>query len=722
MKKLKSILIVAVVMATTFMMSTSVFADVGDRKVDISKAKNLYVAESQPVTLSMKIDEEMGVVIYKVTAAETGVYSFYTTGGVDTYGALIDNNAEVISDCYVSNDDGYVDNGFLIDWPINAGESVYLATTYYSDSKVNETFDLHIEFNPDMHYENNIIYEKYYDNWNGEPNHDYYAVAYITDRNLQEVTIPEKVKNIPVEALKYGACADMRKLQKVTLPNSIKYIADEAFYSCVKLTSINIPNEIMYFGNAVFANTKITSLELPKTVKEIGRYMLYKVKNFKGVKIASDNPNFKSVDGNVYSLDGKRLISYMRTDRLNVTVPEGVEVIDEHAFEGVCDFRTVSLPSTLKEIGYRAFAESTLQGIVIPEGVTLIGEEAFEYCRNLMYIDLPMSVSEVGNNCFDDTNIANVVIRNNVFAMGTDPFDYVECFYGYTSSTTQTYANNEMECAFVPIDDSSIGHSYVPFEYTKAPTCLETGIANNRCPICNDMQNGMVVPKIGHKVIEKMGFCEGCLQYSFKIMDSVINKAESVTILPEGSAVYVYDIREAGDYTIKISSNDKISGAYSETNNINDDTASVIFNQYYNKKEIVETETLEAGYKLYVMIYNPYEKDIKVNVNVTKPTGTVNNGGNSTNNPVKLSQAKIVSLKAGKKSATIKIAKLANAKSYKIQYATNKKMKKAKSKTISKLTYKIKKLKKGKKYFFRVCGVNGKVTGPWSKKKSVKIK
>ena len=70
--------------------------------------------------------------------------------------------------------------------------------------------------------------------------------------------------------------------------------------------------------------------------------------------------------------------------------------------------------------------------------------------------------------------------------------------------------------------------------------------------------------------------------------------------------------------------------------------------------------------------------------------------------------------------------KLTNVSGYQIQYATNKKFKKAKSKTVKSTSVTLKKLKKKKTYFVRVRAyklANGKkVYGKWSSVKKVKIK
>lgn len=91
--------------------------------------------------------------------------------------------------------------------------------------------------------------------------------------------------------------------------------------------------------------------------------------------------------------------------------------------------------------------------------------------------------------------------------------------------------------------------------------------------------------------------------------------------------------------------------------------------------------------------------------------------------PIKLSKIKIKSVKnVKKKTVSIKFQKVKDAKKYKIQYATNKRFKKAKVRVCKKTSYQIKKLKKGKVYYVRVRALNGKKQGKWSKVSRIKIR
>ena len=109
--------------------------------------------------------------------------------------------------------------------------------------------------------------------------------------------------------------------------------------------------------------------------------------------------------------------------------------------------------------------------------------------------------------------------------------------------------------------------------------------------------------------------------------------------------------------------------------------------------------------------------------NIKETTGYINHEIKAPTEAAKPAKVTIKSAKNIKrKSIIIKFDRARNAKSYKIQYASNKRFKKSKTVTAKKLTYIIKRLKKGKTYWVRVRGVNGKVKGTWSKRKKIKIK
>jgi hypothetical protein len=84
-----------------------------------------------------------------------------------------------------------------------------------------------------------------------------------------------------------------------------------------------------------------------------------------------------------------------------VTVTEGMEKIDDHAFYQCQTLRSVTLPQSVTKIGVRAFSEcESLTEVNLSEHLTFIGDAAFSGCIRLKGIDLGDNLTRIGTNAF----------------------------------------------------------------------------------------------------------------------------------------------------------------------------------------------------------------------------------------------------------------------------------------------------------------------------------
>ena len=101
-----------------------------------------------------------------------------------------------------------------------------------------------------------------------------------------------------------------------------------------------------------------------------------------------------------------------KTKITKVIVPENVVSIGVDAFNGCTNLEEISLPSTLKTIGSRAFVNLRyMTSITIPEGVESIGDVAFSMCANLQNISLPSSLKNLGSNLFSSEKLVTSVYK-----------------------------------------------------------------------------------------------------------------------------------------------------------------------------------------------------------------------------------------------------------------------------------------------------------------------
>ncbi len=90
-----------------------------------------------------------------------------------------------------------------------------------------------------------------------------------------------------------------------------------------------------------------------------------------------------------------------------INLAEGLEVIGTRAFSQ-CSVKELDIPSTVREIGAWAFFSCDFESISIPEGVTELKEETFYFCSKLTRVELPDSLKVIGVGAFHQAGITHI--------------------------------------------------------------------------------------------------------------------------------------------------------------------------------------------------------------------------------------------------------------------------------------------------------------------------
>ena len=96
---------------------------------------------------------------------------------------------------------------------------------------------------------------------------------------------------------------------------------------------------------------------IPDSVTSIGSYAFSWCTSLTSITVDENNACYKSVDGTLYSKDGKTLIQYaVGKPETSFVIPEGVTSIEAFAFAWCYHLTSVEIPDSVTSIEGSAFA------------------------------------------------------------------------------------------------------------------------------------------------------------------------------------------------------------------------------------------------------------------------------------------------------------------------------------------------------------------------------
>ena len=242
--------------------------------------------------------------------------------------------------------------------------------------------------------------------------------AFSSCSSLKNILLPETVTEIGSAA--FWGCT---QLSTINFPAQLHTISESMLEACINLTNITIPETVKRIEALAFFETGITSVFIPKSVQEIGQ-AAFSVGSLQEISVSTENKNYCSIDGNLYTKNGKILLQYAsgKTDE-SFTIPNEVTDIGNYAFFLAVNLKNVVFSENLKRIGECAFYESALTKAVLPDGVLYIEISSFSDCINLTEVVIPDSVTSIGEGAFYGcSSLTKIVIPDEITTITIDSF------------------------------------------------------------------------------------------------------------------------------------------------------------------------------------------------------------------------------------------------------------------------------------------------------------
>ncbi|MCR5472650.1 MAG: leucine-rich repeat domain-containing protein [Prevotella sp.] len=212
---------------------------------------------------------------------------------------------------------------------------------------------------------------------------------------IKSFQLGDKVKNIPD-----GMCYNCTKLTSVSIPSSVESIGKETFAYCEELKTVTLNEGVKKIGQEAFSGCRqLSDMTMASTIEEIGKEAF-------GAVPYVDNI---AAEGGVKYIGKVAYILVKGTTSVNikegtVSIAEsfagGGQYLGSHEWWGQSDLTSITLPSTLRNLGPGCFVASKISSITLPDNLEVIGNGAFYDCEKLRRITIPEGIKYIGAQSF----------------------------------------------------------------------------------------------------------------------------------------------------------------------------------------------------------------------------------------------------------------------------------------------------------------------------------
>lgn len=321
----------------------------------------------------------------------------------------------------------------------------------------------------------------------------------------------------------------------IEIPDSIISIGYGAFWFCENINSIEVPDSVISIGAYAFAAcSNLERVVIGDSVETIGDYVFAVCDKLTSIIVDGNNQHYKSIDGNLYSKDGKTLIRYAigKTDT-SFELPNGVTIIGDTAFVGCKSIVDVTIPDSVTSIGtYALGACPKLTNIIIDEnhpyyyvedGCLIEKGTTKKVVFGSATASIPNSASAIGKGAFyGGTYYAPIKIPLSITTI--EPQAFVDCdnleIYVEATKKPEGWDNNWNDGSVTVFwscteGAESCSHSFGDWTTVVQPNCLNSGISERRCSACGCVDR-ITLPATDH-IYKTTVVDSTCLQQGYTL-------------------------------------------------------------------------------------------------------------------------------------------------------------------------------------------------------------
>ncbi|MBR2520833.1 MAG: leucine-rich repeat protein [Oscillospiraceae bacterium] len=221
-------------------------------------------------------------------------------------------------------------------------------------------------------------------------------------------------------------------IKKVILSEGVTRLGVYAFCGCTMIEDVVFPSSLKSIGESSLMLTGVSSVTIPSGVEEIENYAFTKSHDLESINVDPSNPYFRSEDGILFNADKTAILLYpCAKGGRSYCIPSGVTTVGSDAF----------------------FMCEELQRITVPEGVTVLEDSCISSCEALRSLYLPLSLKTISNYAVSYNDLLTDVYYSGV----SEQWDNIAVDYSKNASlkgAAMHYVDGNLSGASETVEDT----------------------------------------------------------------------------------------------------------------------------------------------------------------------------------------------------------------------------------------------------------------------------
>lgn len=200
-------------------------------------------------------------------------------------------------------------------------------------------------------------------------------------------------------------CLNSETVTSVSLPSTLEVINDSCFRKS-QIPTISLPEGLKKIGHNNFPST-LYSLTIPPLIKEFYADNVFCCSKLSSITVDKRNTHFQAKDGILYNFDMTEIVCCPHAWTGRLIIPNTVKRISDYCFANCKNIISITIPTSVVEIGNNAFQGFQIDKLIIRNSVKTIGESCFWGANIKQEFKFSQQISVIPYCAFGSSNIVS---------------------------------------------------------------------------------------------------------------------------------------------------------------------------------------------------------------------------------------------------------------------------------------------------------------------------